>query len=115
MSSKKTTKQIGDEWEEKSKAFLESKGYAFVAQNYRSGRNEIDLIFKLNNSLIFVEVKYRKNSRFGNPEDFVDTAKLDRVMEAAENYIYEIDWQGDIRFDVMAITGKSIEHFIDVG
>lgn len=115
MSSKKTTKQIGDEWEKKSMTFLEEKGYVFVAQNYRSGRNEIDLICKDNNTLVFVEVKYRKNSRFGNPEDFVDAAKLERVMDAAENYIYETDWNGNIRFDVVAITGDAIAHFQDMG
>ena len=115
MVPKKTTKQIGDEWEAKARAFLEGKDYVFVIQNYRSGRNEIDLICMANKTLVFVEVKYRKNSRFGNPEDFVDTAKLRRVMEAAENYIYESDWKGNIRFDVVAITGKSIDHFQDVG
>ena len=114
MLSKKTTKQIGDEWEEKSKTFLETQKYAFVTQNYRCGRNEIDLIFKFQNTLIFVEVKYRKNSTYGNPEEFVDRAKLERVMEAAENYIYKTDWQGEIRFDIVAITGHSIQHLIDV-
>jgi putative endonuclease len=110
----KTTKQIGDLHEEQAKQFLVEKDYQFICQNYRSGRNEIDLIFKLDNKFIFVEVKFRKNKKFGNPEDFVDHKKLKRIQEAAENYCFENKWTKNIRFDIIAIAGEEIFHFVDV-
>lgn len=114
MPSKRTTKEIGDEWESRAKHFLEQKEYQFLERNYRSRRNEIDLIFKDNNVLVFVEVKFRKNTWFGNPEDFVDANKLNRIMEAAEDYMYQKDWNGPIRFDIIAITPDEILHLEDV-
>ena len=114
MSTNKTTKQIGDEWEQKARYFLEEKGYDFVINNYRFGRNEVDLIFKDGEVLVFVEVKFRKDNRFGNPEDFVETPKLERIMAAAENYVFDNNWEGNIRFDVIAVMPKEIIHFEDI-
>ena len=114
MPLKKTTKQIGDTHELQAKTFLESKGYYFLTQNYRCGRNEIDLIFEFEKTLIFVEVKFRKNNKYGNPEDFVTEAKLNRIMEASQGYILENNWSGDIRYDVVAITPLEVLHFKDL-
>ena len=114
MTKRKTTKQIGDKAELKAVNFLENKGYEVLERNYRSGRNEIDIISSIGGVLVFVEVKYRSSAYFGHGELDVDDAKLERIKEAAENYIFEIDWQKDIQFDVLAITGNEIFHFEDV-
>ncbi len=114
MQSKKSTKEIGDEWELKAKQYLERLGYIFIESNYRNGRNEIDIIFKFEKKLIFVEVKYRKNKKYGNPEDFVDHAKLNRIKQAAEEYIYEKKWLGDIRFDIIALLPNETMHLKDI-
>jgi putative endonuclease len=114
VQKKQTTKQIGDEWEFKARIHLESLGYTCVIQNYRSGRNEIDLIMKFDKKLIFVEVKFRKNKEYGNPEDFVTKAKLKRLKTAAEAYTFKTKWPNNIRFDILAITPEEIMHFIDV-
>lgn len=108
------TKDIGDFYEEKAEAFLVKKGFLILEKNYRFRRNEIDLITKDNDVLVFVEVKFRKNNFFGNPEDFVDHKKLERLQEAAENYMLEQNWLGKIRFDVVAISKIGVEHFTDI-
>lgn len=114
MSLKKTTKQIGDDYEVKALNLLEQKGYTLLASNYRFKRNEIDLIVQKDHTIVFVEVKFRKNNSYGNPESFVDSAKLDRIIEAADHYIIENDWNGKIRFDIVAIMTSEIIHFEDV-
>lgn len=96
--------------------FLERKGFAIVARNYRHRRSEIDLIVRQKNTLVFVEVKLRKNTAFGHPEAFVNEPQAQRITEAAEHYLHETNWEGNIRFDIIAITLQpklSIEHFED--
>lgn len=50
--------------------------------------------------LVFVEVKVRKNSSFGFPEEFVSKNQAARVKTAAEKYQLEKNFHGFIRFDI---------------
>ncbi len=95
--------ETGKEGEDKASEFLAGKGYEIMARNYRHRHAEIDIIAKKAKMLIFVEVKTRRNLSYGFPEDFVDYAKTRLIMKAAENYIFEIDWQQDIRFDIVSV------------
>ena len=93
--------------EELTKIHYLSKGYDLRAQNYWSSRAEIDLIFSLDNCLlVFVEVKYRSKENFGFAESFVSTHQEQRIKSAAENCIFEINWQKDIRFDAVSVDGQ---------
>lgn len=98
--------------------YLESQGWKIKERNYRSGRNEIDIIAVEGDLLVFIEVKWRKNNSFGFPEEFVSSAQIERIGKAAEDYIFEINWQKDIRFDVIALMGEKsnieLEHLKDV-
>ena len=97
-------------------AYLEQKGFCVVAKNYRYRRNEIDLIVRQGQTLVFVEVKLRKNTGYGHPESFVSPSQVNRITEAADHYLHETDWEGAIRFDIVAITLRphlSVEHFED--
>lgn len=114
INKKRTTVEIGRAGEEKAWEFMKGKGYELVSQNYRYKRAEIDLILKQDNLLVFAEVKARKNNRFGEPEDAVNQKKADLIIEAAENYIFENDWKGPVRFDIISIEGENkIVHFED--
>ena len=96
--------------------YLARHGYTVVAQNYRYRRSEIDLIVQQKRTLVFVEVKLRKNGAYGPPESFVEPSQADRIITAAEHYLHETDWDGDIRFDVVAITLQprfNLKHFED--
>ena len=108
--------RIGKKGEDLAAEFLAGKGFEIVARNYRHRHAEIDLIVKRENWLIFVEVKTRSSSAFGEPEEFVDVKKANKIFEAAEAYIYAIDWKDHVRFDVISVKlGPSplIEHFED--
>jgi putative endonuclease len=104
---RKTKGKIGEAMAE---TFLKKKGIEILEKNYRYGRGEIDLIgLKDNRLLIFVEVKYRKNDQFGQPESFVSTSQQQLIMATAEEYIHGINWQKDIRFDIVAIDESTGE------
>lgn len=83
--------------------FLIDKGFEIVERNYRYKRLEIDLIVKKDNWLIFVEVKLRSSDAYGYPEDFVDYKKAKNIVDGAEQYTYDKNWQGNVRYDIVSI------------
>jgi putative endonuclease len=106
--------KTGADGENMAARFLESKGYHVRARNYRCGRGEIDLIMQRDNWIIFVEVKTRSSTHYGEPEQTVSYGQARRIYAAAENYIFATNWKGHVRFDVVAITlGTGIVHFED--
>lgn len=113
MTDKKT---IGDKGEQLAADYLVSKGFKIVARNYRHKHAEIDLIVQRNDWLIFVEVKTRSSADFGEPEDFVDTKKVNKLFEAVDEYIYSTNWPGHVRLDIVSVklgAPVQIEHFED--
>jgi putative endonuclease len=96
--------QHGKKGEDLATAYLQSKGWEILARNWRYKRSEIDLIARDGQILVFVEVKTKSYTRFGEPETSVDDRKAAKIMEGAEQYVFDNDWHGDIRFDVVAIT-----------
>jgi putative endonuclease len=108
--------KTGSKGENLAAQFLVGKGFEIVARNYRFKHAEIDLIVKREDWLIFVEVKTRTSNAFGEPEEFVDEFKARKIYEAAEEYIFSKDWQGNVRFDVVSVkigSETEIEHFED--
>lgn len=113
---KENRSTIGRQGEELAAAFLEKKGFTVVARNYRHKKAEVDLIVKKDNWLVFVEVKTRSSSAFGEPEAFVDGKKARMILSAAEEFIFANNWHGHVRFDVVSVKlGREteIEHFED--
>ena len=91
-------------------------GYEIIERNYRYKHSEIDLIAKNNGFLVFVEVKTRKSTKFGQPEQFVTPHQEAKIREGAEEFILKANWEGPIRFDIVSIvTGRSVSvtHFED--
>jgi len=107
--------KIGLQGEKMAGAFLIKKGYEIITYNYRFKHSEIDIIASIDNILVFVEVKARSNTSFGNPEEAVNEKKISKIIEGAEHYIFDTDWHGRIRFDIVAVefSSKKITHFED--
>lgn len=93
----------GKEGEELAANFLLNKGFEIVERNYRFKRSEIDLIVKKSGWLVFVEVKLRTSDAYGYPEDFVDYKKAKNIIDGAEQYTYDNNWQGNVRYDIVSI------------
>src|ERR1700712_388348 len=97
----------GNEGEELAASFLVSKGFTVLERNYRHKRSEIDLIIRRDNWLIFIEVKSRTSTAYGYPEEFVDAAKVKMIMAGAIEYMYKINWQGNVRYDIVSVVFKN--------
>ena len=82
-----TIRELGNLGEEKVAEFLISKGHEIIARNFRTKYFEIDIISKLDDSVFFTEVKYRKTAKFGEAIEFVDRKKQEQVRFAAESYL----------------------------
>lgn len=109
---------LGQAGEEAALAYLLAQGYELVLRNYRHGRAEVDLVVRLGQQLlVFVEVKTRSSARYGFPEEFVTPRKQELFRRAAEQLQEDLNWTGDIRFDILALTstasGLRVEHFED--
>jgi putative endonuclease len=108
--------KTGNKGENLAVDFLQQNGYEIVVRNYRYKHAEIDLIAKRNNVLVFVEVKTRSSTSFGEPETFVDAKKAAKIFEGAEQYTYENNWNGNIRFDIVSVKPglkPEVVHFED--
>jgi putative endonuclease len=113
-----THNDTGNWGEEKAADYLSAKGYEIIEKNYRYQHAEIDLIVRKGKMLIFAEVKTRSGTGFGMPEEFVNYSKSRLIMKAAEHYIFDKDWQFDVRFDIISILiltngGYEIRHIED--
>jgi putative endonuclease len=104
------TLEIGDWGESQAVDFLLGNGYVILERNWRWKKFEVDIIAQIGNTLVFVEVKSRKNSDYGHPESFVDFYKATRVKKASVEYQLEKKYEGFIRFDIISITGNKT-HF----
>ncbi|MBN1397542.1 MAG: YraN family protein [Bacteroidetes bacterium] len=84
--------------------FLEQRGLKILERNFRYERGEIDLIAEEGDELVFIEVKARRSSLFGAPEDAVTEKKQEQIQAVAEGYlfIHGID-DRPYRFDIVAI------------
>ncbi|WP_179414411.1 YraN family protein [Mucilaginibacter sp. E4BP6] len=95
--------ELGRKGESLAKTHLENAGYEILDENWTYGKAEVDLIAYKDKVIIFAEVKTRTGNAFGEPEDFVDARKQKLLVSAADEYIYLMDHQGDVRFDIISI------------
>ena len=96
--------KLGLAGEAEAANFLKANGFTILAQNYRYKKAEIDLIACKENLLVFAEIKTRSSHKFGFPEDFVSSRKVELFLMAAEEYIFQHNWPHDIRFDIISVS-----------
>ncbi|PHS25579.1 MAG: YraN family protein [Methylophaga sp.] len=95
---------LGEQAEELANQYLQKHKLTLISQNYQCRRGEIDLIMQDQHTLVFVEVRYRKNARFGSALESVDHKKQAKIITTAEHYLLQSKQDYfDYRFDVIAI------------
>ena len=85
------TTLAGREGEAAAAAYLRKKKYEVIGANYRCRFGELDLIAKKRELVIFVEVKLRKNNRFGAASDAVTAAKQEKLRKAAASWMASLN------------------------
>jgi putative endonuclease len=104
--------ELGRKGEALAKAHLENTGYEILDENWTFGKAEIDLIAYKDKVIMFVEVKTRSGNGFGEPEDFVDNRKQKLLVTAADEYIYLMAHEGEVRFDIVSILFDKQNNYI---
>lgn len=119
-------KHTGERGESLAAQYLKARGYVMLARNYRALSAEIDLICEdqpaadgAPGDLVFVEVKTRTSTRYGEPLEAVTPKKLALIQRAADHYLFTHGLEDRVcRFDVIAILIRRgipcIEHVRDV-
>ncbi len=96
----------GRQGEELAAAYLTAGGYTIIGRNFTSRYGEIDLICRDGDTLVFVEVKMRRSSRFGTAAEAISRPKQRRLVNAAQDYLQKTgDSRSPVRFDVVTIEG----------
>ena len=104
---------LGNKGEMLAARYLAGEGFAILEYNWRSGHKEIDLIAKERDTLVFVEVKTRRNENYGDARETVTPQKMRNIVTAAEAYIKKKEIDVPIRFDIVAIVGNGDTHEIE--
>ena len=109
--------ETGKQGEEIAVKYLASKGYKVLETNWRSGKNEIDIIAMDGKTLVIAEVKTRHSGSFGDPEVAVTREKQRSLIRAANAYVLRKKLNCEARFDVISIllekNGERINHIPD--
>ena len=105
----------GNQGEALAAIYLTQNGYRVLHQNWRHARWEVDIIAEKDGILHFVEVKTRRTKKFGHPEENVDKKKIQNLINAAEEFLYQHPQWKRIQFDILAITilkDEPVEYFL---
>ncbi|MBM4128834.1 MAG: YraN family protein [Nitrospira sp.] len=109
---------LGSEGETFAVAFLEKRGYKIISRNYKTPIGEIDIIAQDGNTIVFVEVKTRKDESLGKPFEAVNKKKQQKLKNLALFYLKARGKEYPVRFDVLSILygddkKKHVEHIKD--
>ncbi len=102
----KNTRQQGAFYEKEAVAYLKKHGLKHLSDNFHARRGEIDAIMRDGNTLVFVEVRYRRSTKHGHATQTVGRQKQQRIIHAAQTYLcqhYQNQWP-DCRFDLMGLS-----------
>lgn len=108
----------GKEGEKIAVSFLQKKGFRVLETNWRVEHWEIDIIAEDGKERVFVEVKTRFSDVFGDPIEAITLQKQKHLINAANLYVLQEDYEGSLRFDVVSIFLQKghapvIEHIED--
>ena len=102
-------REVGFKYENVAKEYLILQGLVFVESNFYTKFGEIDLIFfeKSSQTLVFVEVKYRKSDFFGSAIEMVPQEKQNRILASSQAYLLKKNWDKNVRYDIIGVSKGS--------
>lgn len=104
MEKRGNNRSRGRQGEEMAADYLAQKGLRIVARNYRYDQGEVDLVCEDGGELVFVEVKTRTSTMFGEPEEAVTESKQEQLRKVAEGYCQEYGLDDQYyRFDIVTV------------
>ena len=107
--NKTTTRDIGQITENIAEQYLRQQGLVFIDKNVHCRQGEIDLIMRDNDTLVFVEVKYRKNNHFGGAIYAISYQKQKKIKHSVAFYLHKSglnEYNTPCRCDVVTLEGN---------
>lgn len=100
------TRRIGQHYENQAKQYLITQGLTPICENFACRDGEIDLIMRDGDSLVFIEVRYRKSLRFGHPIETVTANKQHKILRTAQYFLlkHKQFQPYNLRFDIIGIS-----------
>lgn len=95
--------QAAEDW---ACEYLIHQGLEFIERNFHSRHGEIDLIMEHQGTLVFIEVRYRKNLDFGGALESITPKKQNRIRKTALYYMQTRQREFNARLDVFAMNGE---------
>lgn len=86
-----------------------------IKREYKEGKYKSKeavkyMISSLQDKIVFIEVKFSSTRVYGEPYERVDVNKQRQIMKAAQMFMFKNNIDLPVRFDVISIVGKEIEH-----
>lgn len=106
-------RRVGASAEDQAAEYLLGLGYTIVTRRFKSSRGEIDIVALDGETLVFVEVKFRRGAD-APPEAEVGTAKVSSLSAAVDEYLSKAGVpDAPCRYDLIAVTPTELRHHID--
>ncbi len=97
-------REIGNLGETIATSYILDKGLKLLTKNYIKNKGEIDIIANDNETIVFIEVKFRNSLKYGHPLESINYKKISKLRETASYYLNEFNLNNyNIRFDVISI------------
>lgn len=95
---------LGKKGEELAAQWLAARGFVILQRNWRHGRYEVDIIASQAGVLRIIEVKSRRSTSYGQPEESVSRRKFQHIMQGAAGWLLQYPGHRRLQYDVLAIT-----------
>ncbi|MCI9607685.1 MAG: YraN family protein [Muribaculaceae bacterium] len=100
-----------------AREYLITQGYTIIDTNATFGKNELDIVARHHNRIVFVEVKTRSTDEY-DPLDAVDRKKISHLCRGAEAYVKAYNIPHPVQFDIIVVIGTpgskpKIDHYPD--
>jgi putative endonuclease len=99
----------GDSFEQRACAELEDAGLRLLTRNYTTRHGELDLVMRDGDTVVFVEVRYRKSASHGDAATSVTVSKQGKLISAAQHWLaaHPQHARRACRFDVVTYDGPA--------
>lgn len=101
----------------KAAIYLKKQGLTLIEKNYQCRSGEIDLVmFEGNSQLVFVEVRYRKNAKFGSALESVNLQKQTKIRRTAAHFLLSHPQLNSYscRFDVIGMSEQARDQICEI-
>jgi putative endonuclease len=95
--------------EEAAADFLTGRGLTLLERNYRCRFGEIDLVMSDGQTIVFIEVRYRRTKSFGGAIESITGSKRNKLLRAARHYMAARNEFPACRFDAVLLNGDNQE------